>query len=573
MRAAGTRGLWALALGAALLGCAGPPGTPLPDAGDSAPTTRPSNRTLVMIARAEPPTLAAKSLQPVIGALDQPTPLFNALLDLIDERGEAHPYLADDLPRLNTASWQVHPDSRMETSYRLRPGLMWHDGTPLSAEDFVFGWHVYAAPALGASSSPPIGLMEEVVAPDPQTLTIRWRQMYPYAGTLNRGFQALPRQLLEDTFQQLDAQHFAGHPFWTRDYVGLGPYRLSQWDPGAFLEGTGFEGHALGRPKIDRVRVTIVGDQNTALTVLLSGEAHFSLDVAISQEEAAILEREWGARHGGTVLYSPSSARIIQMQHRPDFASPRELLDVRMRRALAHAIDKQGLNDVLQHGRAIITDSLTPPTAPYAPLVASAISTYPLDLRRGQQLLADIGLTRGADAFFAASDGRPLQLEVLHLSGPANERENSLLVDSIKRLQINAIPTVLPLAQASDVQSRALAPGLLPPHPTAGEQALGNYSTRSIPSPETRWLGPNYGGWSSLEFDQRWEAFTTLLDGPQRIQQIVQMERVYSEDVGGIPYYYMVGVNAYVEGLEGPMARVGPEAGFALAQVYRWDWR
>ena len=184
-----------------------------------------------------------------------------------------------------------------------------------------------------------------------------------------------------------------------------------------------------------------------------------------------------------------------------------------------------------------------------------------------------MGLTRATDGYYAAADGRSMQLEVLHLAGAANERENSILVDSIKRLQINAIPTVLPIAQASDVQPRALAPGLLPPHPTAGEQALGNYSTRSIPTAENRWLGPNYGGWSSSDFDQHWDAFTTLLDRPQRIQEIVQMERAFSEDVGGIPYYYMVGVNADVEDLVGPMARIGPEAGFALAQVYRWDWR
>src|SRR5439155_675466 len=143
------------------------------------------------------------------------------------------------------------------------------------------------------SSAPPISLMEEVLAPDPRTITIRWRQLYPYAGVLNRGFQPLPRHLLEDDYQQLDAQHFAGQSFWTRDYVGLGPYRLSQWEPGAYLDGTGFEGHALGRPKIDRVRVAIVGDSSTALTVMLSGGAHFSLDVAITQEEGAILEREW----------------------------------------------------------------------------------------------------------------------------------------------------------------------------------------------------------------------------------------------------------------------------------------
>jgi ABC-type transport system substrate-binding protein len=41
----------------------------------------------------------------------------------------------------------------METRYRLRPGLTWHDRTPLSSEDFVFAWRVYATPALGRPGS------------------------------------------------------------------------------------------------------------------------------------------------------------------------------------------------------------------------------------------------------------------------------------------------------------------------------------------------------------------------------------------------------------------------------------
>ena len=51
------------------------------------------------------------------------------------------------------------------------------------------------------------------------------------------------------------------------------------------------------------------------------------------------------------------------------------------------------------------------------------------------------------------------------------------------------------------------------------------------------------------------------------------MERIFSEEVGGIPYYYNVTVNAAVTDLDGPTARTGPESGFALAQVYRWQWR
>src|SRR5207253_6366357 len=65
---------------------------------------------------------------------------------------------------------------------------------------------------------------------------------------------------------------FLGRSFWTADYVGAGPYRLSRWEPGSFLEGEAFDGHVLGRPKIDRVILRIFSDENTVLAAVLAGD-------------------------------------------------------------------------------------------------------------------------------------------------------------------------------------------------------------------------------------------------------------------------------------------------------------
>ena len=62
-----------------------------------------------------------------------------------------------DAPQLNTDSWRVLPDGGMETTYRLRPDLTWHDGTALTAEDWAFSWRVYQVPELGHAGASPIG--------------------------------------------------------------------------------------------------------------------------------------------------------------------------------------------------------------------------------------------------------------------------------------------------------------------------------------------------------------------------------------------------------------------------------
>jgi len=93
--------------------------------------------TLVVVTRSELDTVASKPLLARGAGLgDGPARrLFNAGLAINDGQGVPRPYLGEALPELKTPSWQVLPDGRMETTYRLRSGLTWHDGTPLTADN------------------------------------------------------------------------------------------------------------------------------------------------------------------------------------------------------------------------------------------------------------------------------------------------------------------------------------------------------------------------------------------------------------------------------------------------------
>jgi peptide/nickel transport system substrate-binding protein len=198
--------------------------------------------------------------------------IFNASLALIDGQGAPRPYLAAALPTLNSESWSVAPDGRMETTHNLRPGLTWQDGQPLTAEDFVFAYRVYTAPGLGTFIATPQDRIDEVLAPDATTIRIRWHSPYADAGVLKEGdLDPLPRHLLEAAFAAYESdpttrEQFLSLPFWTSEYVGAGPFRLERWEPGNRLEATAFAGHALGRPKIDRLIMRLIADENTVLT-------------------------------------------------------------------------------------------------------------------------------------------------------------------------------------------------------------------------------------------------------------------------------------------------------------------
>src|SRR5207245_6940815 len=132
-----------------------------------------------------------------------------------------------------------------------------------------------------------------------------------------------------------DPDAFANRPYWTAEYVHLGPYRVQRWEPGAFIEATAFAQHALGAPRIERVKVVWAPDPNVAVANLLAGEVHIAGDQSLPFDGALVLKRAWEASNGGTTLLSPPSVGYLRVQSGPEYARPAALLDPRVGKDLA----------------------------------------------------------------------------------------------------------------------------------------------------------------------------------------------------------------------------------------------
>jgi peptide/nickel transport system substrate-binding protein len=509
-----------------------------------------AQRTLVIAIRVEPNTLTDKPVQSGPNVTSDGTRgLFNAHLAAFDSNGDPRPALAEALPVLHSDSWRLLPDERMETVYRLKPGLTWHDDTPLRAEDFRFDWRVYTAPELGLVGRLPQSLMEEVLAPDDRTVLIRWRQPYLEAGLLGDAFPALPRHILEPAFAGPGGMDvFAAHPFWTAEYVGLGPFRVQRWEPGAFIEAAAFPSYVHGHPRIPRVKLLFIGDPNTVLANLLSGAADLTFDDAIRFQQGAILRREWA----GHVFWYPQQVRYTEVQLKSDLARPRALLDLRVRRALAHTIDKEALIETLLEGIGRPADTILSPRMGYYDALDRAVAKYPLDLRRAEQLLGEAGFTRGGDGFFSAA-GETFAPELRVRASTHNETEMAIMVDGWRRAGFAATGYVVPPAQALDRVVLATFPALATTSRPAEEDQLLNLTTSSIPTAENRWTGSNRGGWSNPEYDRLAERFAATLDREERTRHVIAMMRLFSEEVPGLFLYYNEQVVAHTSALRGPM--------------------
>ena len=533
-----------------------------------------AGRTLVMVHGGENLSYAMKEIQPAGGTTAatrtaEAKYLFNADLVFRDERSLPYPVLAEEVPQFGTSSWQVLPDGKMEITYRLKPNLTWHDGQPLTSEDWAFAWRVYANPAFGIGSSGGMRYLEEVTAPDARTVLQRWRQGYPDAVTDPNLVPPLPRHILEEPYRELSPEQFMALKFWREEYVGLGPWRLDRFEPGAFVEGVAFDGFVFGRPKIDRVKVVYMPDTNVAIAALLSGEVHFSMESLLHDDEGPVLERGWAANRGGVVLSEPIATRAVEFQGKPEFAVPTELAtDVRVRQAIAHVIDREGLLEVLTNNTGILRDVFTHPKEEHYDMVARAAPIrYRPDLRRAQQLLEEAGFTRGTDGGWRTPGGDRFTLESWYLASGTNERESNIMVDNLRRFGVEATSHLWGVQRVSN-EDRAKTPGMF-----AGSKADPRYHSREVSGPDNRWTGANRYGFIPREsMDPYVEGWDTTLDRAQRWQHMAQMERIANAEVPAIPMYFRARVLGYSSALKGVVTNLTPGAG-GERRIWEWEWQ
>jgi peptide/nickel transport system substrate-binding protein len=569
----GSRLVALVLLAAVAAACASPAPQGRPAESATAPGQQ-ASRTLVIAIRDEPGTLALHPFtQP-----GQSTYLikrtFNAQLTYVDNEANPHPYLAEALPQLNGESWRVYPDGRMETTWKLKPGIAWHDGTPLSAEDYLLTWKVYSTPELGYSQLPPFGALDGVSAPDDRTVVFRWKLLYPGAATMydhNREYPALPRHLIERAFEQNTADAFVNLPYWTDEYVGLGPYRLERWEPGQFLEARAFDQHVLGRPKIARVRLAFMADENTVLASLLAGEIQLTADAAARLNQVPLLKQHWIPSGAGAVHLHVNQFRAVYVQFRPEHLDQRGLLDARVRAALYHAMDRQAINDSVYGGEAFHGEFLIAPLTELGRAADRALVKHPYDLRRSEQLMAEAGYARGADGIYAQPSAGRLALHVQTLAASDNTAEIAILADGWQRAGFATEQRSLSGPAARQPEVLATFPGMLINSTSATVSLINDFRNTNIPSRENRWSGSNRGGWNHAGYTAMAEEFATTLAPEERSERIARIARIFSEELPALTLFYRSVVFAHPTALTGLMH--APAESTVTWNMHEWELR
>jgi len=467
--------------------------------------------------------------------------------------------LAEEAPTLANGGITLQPDGTMRVVFNLRKNVTWHDGTPFTAEDMVFSYKVGGPDGIPQYLNGAVPFMSSVEAQDPHTLVITYKAPYFQGGLLGPAmFWPLPQHLLGEAYQRFLAtknpDEVINTPYWTTGYVHLGPFRLTQFDPGNELIFQAYDGYFLGPPRIGTIRVRIFNDENTLFANLVSGTVDLSPDLALRDAGGPQLKRRWEASGEGTVYTAQGAIRRYDPQLRPSVMQEPTIADPRVRAALLHALDRETISEGVNGGNPqLAVWSILAERDPVYEATRDGLRVYAYNPDRGRALLQEAGWVFGADGSLRhSSDGRPFRTAIYVSIG--NESDGAASASYWRQLGIEVDEHTWTAAETRDSRARAQYPGF---DGTGGSMvtALGQRAA----TPENNWTG-NRNGFEDPRAQQLALAYRNSVDPGEQLQAMRRINEYIVAELPALPIYYIA---TYVTARKGVKAFTADDvAGF-----------
>jgi len=418
-------------------------------------------------------------------------------------------------------SWTISPDGKVYTM-KLRANLKFGDGSPLRASDARYS----LLRLRNQEGSVMAGMFVDIDAidtPDDRTVVINLKQKSaPFLAALAMFSAAiLPEKALKE-----QGQEFGSNP------IGAGAFNLKEWKRGQYisLERNPYYWEA-GRVKLDGVEWLYIPNDNTRILKLQTGEVDAAIFIPFNRA------KELDANKDINVHMDPSSRMdhmLINHAHKP-------LDDVRVRKAIYYALNRQAIVDVVTFGYGKVANSFIPAGAMY---YNPANLDYPYDPAQAKKLLTDAGV-------------KDLTLDLLVTAGDSVHDQIAVMVkDQLGKVGIDV--NIVKQEEGQQWESTV-----------AGEYDISiNYWTNDVIDPDQKSSFCVYGDDENMSYYTRYKnpKVTTLveqgrseLDPDKRRQIYADIQRMAKEDVHWIDLYYSPFRNAsrtnVVKFLQNPMGR------------------
>jgi len=442
-------------------------------------------------------------------------------------------------------SVEASADGKVYT-FKIHPGIKFHDGEALTAEDVAFSLNFYKAhedfPYLNFYTL----AFESIEAPDESTVVLTLTEAIP-----NLESQLLALYILPEHIWSQYAEGNAAAEFENLAMIGSGPFKLQEYQQNEFVHLVANQEYFQTPPKIDEVIFQTFGNEDALVQALQTGQ----VDMITEMPNTAVptLKRADNIALITGAPLGPSVRDVIFNQVKPEHCPTAAeggkctghpaLLDHTVRLALAHATDKQNIIDVAMLGLA--QPGLTLVAAGQAYWYNDQIEDYAFDVTLANQILDEAGyLDTNGDGIREMPDGsRPLTFRLQWANDiPEAPRIAELLGQSWGQIGVKTEPQ----AVDPDALTTACCPAFdfdimiwgwsWGPDPN---DPLGVMRTDQIPT------GSSETGYANPAYDALYDQQAVELDPEKRRAIVFQMQQIVFDDVVYIIPYYQSRVQAY----------------------------
>ncbi|MGH2343285.1 ABC transporter substrate-binding protein [Segnochrobactraceae bacterium EtOH-i3] len=410
--------------------------------------------------------------------------------------------------------WEVSPDGKTFT-FHLKEGVTWHDGTPFTSEDVAYTY--LQLKEIHPRRRNTFANLEAIDTPDAQTVVLRFSKPAPFLlPALNANSAPIvPKHL------------YAGSDPRTNKYnsapVGTGPYRFVEWVPGSHTvleRNPDFRDPEL--PLFDTVLIRYITDPVARLAAFEADEVDigFSTPVPLGELERLKASGQFDIETRGYDMNGAQNQIFFNLRSPP-------FQDVRVRQAVAHAIDIPAYIQKVWQGYAVASPTIIPPTNKQ--FHDPSLVPYSYDPALSEKLLDAAGFPRGADGkrfkvrltanpfMSQIQDGAQFVRSALGEVGIDVQLQSYDFVTYVKKVYTEG---------AFDLDIQVLSAGY---DPTDG--ILRGYHSRNIKQ-GLSWS--NHSTYSSPEADALFDAGSAEIDPEKRRQIYVELQRLIYADLPSV---------------------------------------
>ncbi|HET7814295.1 MAG TPA: peptide ABC transporter substrate-binding protein [Candidatus Baltobacteraceae bacterium] len=326
-----------------------------------------------------------------------------------DDQGRIVGDLALEVPTLKNGG--ISRDGRTYT-YHLRHGVRWHDGRPLTARDVRFSWQAIVNPNNNALHREGFTEIQSIDTPDDDTVVVHLKRRYPpfvskfFAPLQEGGKPILPQHIL-GKYPNFNQVPFNSAP------IGSGPFKFLKWERGREVVLVRNPYYYRGAPKLDRVELHIIPDDQTILNEVRLHHIDLVLTPSVSQYP------QYRTLDGVVAETHPwNSQELLAIND----AHP-GLDDVRVRQAISQAIDYKAVITKITRDTGEQARDFIPPTA----IGFAGNAPYDYDPKAAAKLLDDAGYKTGPDGVRAKGKVR-LEYTLATISGSVALRSMAVVL-------------------------------------------------------------------------------------------------------------------------------------------------